>query len=104
MTLATVLDGYHREKAKDDQLWEDEKRLTHQVVDQEQGEKTYYQEKAAVRNEKYFILRETWNKLNEELGEETFKKLDAYVNSKAWAPKTPPGYGQISEPAVKLPG
>jgi hypothetical protein len=105
MMLTAVLDGYHREKEKDDQLWEDEKRLTHEVDNPEQGNKTYYQEKETIRKEKYFILRETRTKLNEQLGEETFKKLDTYVNSKAWSTEVPiPGFGQISEPAVKLPG
>jgi hypothetical protein len=114
--LAIVLDCYHREKAKDDQLLAEEIRLRHVFNNEEvvalrdnpgtlqEREKTYIQESESTRREKYAILRETWNRLKNDLGDESFKKLDKYVNSPKWKSPEPPGFGQTSAPTLKIPG
>jgi len=115
--LAIVLDCYRQEKAKDDQLRADEinrhiyseeflikaTQEEREAADQER-EKAYLQEIEPTRRAKYAILRETWSKLKNDLGEESFNKLDKYVNSRKWAPPERPGIGQISAPTDKIQG
>jgi hypothetical protein len=114
--LAIVLDCYHQEKAKDDQLDADEIKVhisseeflikstqEEREAAYEEREKAYLQEVEPTRRAKYAILRETWNKLKNDLGEESFKKLDKYVIGRTWWHDTP-GIGEIPAPTVKKPG